>query len=130
MEKPRIFNFGAIFLFAISLISLIFILIKVDPYNTTALVFVIFYLSFFIAVAGLFTLAGFYLRRLIVKNKIPFRLFKTSLRQGILISFILTGFLLLQSFRILKWWSGGIIVLVILVIEIYFGRKNYEYQSI
>lgn len=97
MTRSEMFHLGAIFLFAISLISLIFILTKVDPYNTTTLVFVIFYLSFFVAVAGLLALAGFYLRKLFIKDKIPKRLFKTSLKQGILISIILTGFLLLWA---------------------------------
>ena len=97
MTRPGIFHLGIIFLFVISLISLIFIFTKIDPYNTNTLSFILFYLSFFIAIAGLFTLAGFYLRKLFIKNKIPDRLFKTSLKQGILISIILTGFLLLWA---------------------------------
>ena len=95
MTNLRILILGAILLTAISLISLLFILFKIDPYNADLIHFILFYSSFFIVAAGLFTLVGFYLRRLIVKNKIPFRLFKTSLRQGILVSIILTGFLFL-----------------------------------
>ncbi len=81
----------------ISLISLSFILIKIDPYNAELLQFIFFYLSFFVAVAGIFSLAGFYLRKLFIKNKIPARLFKTSFKQGILFSIILTGLLLLWT---------------------------------
>ena len=120
----RTFLLGIGFLTLISLISLIYILTEADPYNTTLLSFVLFYLSFFIAVAGLFISAGFYLRKLIIKNKILYRLLRTSFRQGILISLILTGLLLLQGFRILNWISGIFLVVIILVIEIYLGRKQ------
>lgn len=96
----RISVLGISFLTLISLFSLVFILTKVDPYNAEYLIFVLFYLSFFIAVFGLFTLAGFYLRKLLVKNKITARLFKTSFKQGILISVILTALLFL--WRLIK----------------------------
>jgi len=89
---------GISFLTIISLISLGYILTQINPYNAEILEFVLFYASFFVAVSGIFTLIGFYLRKLIIKNKIPFRLFKTSFKQGILISIILTGFLLLWTF--------------------------------
>jgi len=82
----------------ISLISLIYILTNINPFNTTILSFVLFYLSFFVALAGLFVLAGFYLRKLFIKNKIAVRLLKTSFKQGILLSLILTGILLLWTF--------------------------------
>ena len=94
----RGFLFGIGFLTVISLVSLTYILTNIDPYNTTILSFILFYLSFFIAAAGLFILIGFYLRKLIVKNKAIHRLLRTSFRQGILISLILTILLLLWNF--------------------------------
>jgi len=121
--KLRVFILGIVLLTLISLASLIFILINIDPYNSTLLNFILFYLSFFIAASGLFILSGFYLRKLIIRNKIVFRLLKTSFRQGILVSLTLTSFLLLQSFRILNWWTGGVIVFLVIVFEIYFKKK-------
>ncbi len=97
MVNVRIFIFGVVFLTIISLISLSFILNKIDPYTAKLIHFILFYLSFFVAAAGLFALAGFCLRKIILKNKIPIGLLKTSLRQGILISIILTGLLLLWT---------------------------------
>jgi len=97
MTNLRILILGAILLTAISLISLLFILFKIDPYNADLIHFILFYLSFFVVITGLFSLAGFYLRKLFIKNKIPIRLFKTSFKQGILISLILTGLLLLWT---------------------------------
>jgi len=119
----RAFVLGISFLTLVSLVFLTFILTNIDPYSTAILNFVLFYLSFFVTLAGLFILAGFYLRKLFAKKKIAYRLLKTSFRQGIFVSIILTGFLLLQSFRALNWWSGGIIIIVIIGIEIYFVKK-------
>jgi hypothetical protein len=91
----RGFLFGIGFLTVISLVSLAYILTNIDPYNASILIFILFYLSFFIAAAGLFILIGFYLRKLIIKNKAIHKLLKVSFKQGILISLILTGLLLL-----------------------------------
>lgn len=91
----RGFLFGIGFLTVISLVSLTYILTNIDPYNASILIFILFYLSFFIAAAGLFILIGFYLRKLIVKNKAIHRLLRISFKQGIFISLILTGLLLL-----------------------------------
>ncbi len=119
----KFFILGISFLTLISLGFLVYILINVDPYNNTILNFILFYLSFFVLIAGLFILTGFYLKKLFIKKKIAYRLFKTSFRQGILISIILTGFLLLQSFRILAWWSGGIIVFIAVIFEFILRKK-------
>jgi len=107
----------------ISLAVLLFILFNIDPYNADILQFIIFYLSFFILSAGLFILAGFYTRRLFNKKKIAKRLIRTALRQGILIAIIFTGFLFLQSFRILAWWSGGVLVALAIIFEVYLSKK-------
>ncbi len=88
---------GISFLTLISLFFLAFILVKVDPYKTEPEHFVLFYSSFFVALAGLFILAGFYLRKLFVKNKIPARLFRTAFKQGVLFASILTGFLFIWT---------------------------------
>ena len=93
----RTFLLGISFLTVISLVFLVFIVTNIDPYDTTILSFILFYLSFFVAAAGFFILTGFYLRKLFVKKKIVYRLLKTSFRQGILISIILTGLLLLWT---------------------------------
>jgi len=81
----------------ISLGFLVYILTNIDPYNASILIFVLFFLSFCVALAGLFTLTEFYLRKLFVKNKIAIRLFKTSFKHGILIAIILTAILLLWT---------------------------------
>lgn len=99
--RARSFISWIVFLTLISLFSLVYILTNIDPHNATNLTFILFYLSFFIAAAGVFILGGFYLRKLIIKKRTLSRLLRVSFKQGILISLILTIFLLLRSFRIL-----------------------------
>ncbi len=101
MTNLRISLLGISFLTLISLISLLLIITKIDPYNAELIYYILFYSSFFVAVSGLFILAGFYLRRLFIKNRISARLFIAAFKQGIVISLILTIVLLLRSFRIL-----------------------------
>jgi len=122
--KVRGFMFGTSFLTIIALIFLVFVITNIDPNDAGILYFILFYLSFFLAIAGLFILAGYDIRKLFVKNKIPLRLFRASFRQGILISIILTGILLMQSFRVLKLWTGGLMIIIIIVLEIYFAKRK------
>ncbi len=79
--RMKLFTLWIAFLTLISLVVLVYILTNIDPYDTTILSFILFYLSFFVALAGLLTLV------------VP----KISFRRGILISIILTGFLLLWT---------------------------------
>jgi len=47
-----------------------------------------------------------------------------SLRQGMLLSLLACGLLFLQSFRILVWWDGLLLLAGIFLIELYFLNKN------
>ena len=87
---------GTGFLTLVALGFLIYILINIDPSETSVFNFSLFYLSFFIAISGIFVLAGYSIRKGINKNKELSILFKKSFKQGILISVILTGLLLVQ----------------------------------
>lgn len=96
------------------------ILFYVNPYNTNALGLVAFYVSLFFASVGTLTLVGFYLRVWFSKNEILFAHVNPSFRQAILLSIILVGSLVLQSFKMLTWWDGALFVLCIVLIEFYF----------
>ncbi len=87
---------GIGFLTLVSISFLIYILINIDPSKTSISNFSLFYLSFFMAISGIFILSGYSIRKGINKNKELSILFKKSFKQGILISVILTGLLLIQ----------------------------------
>ena len=54
------------------------------------------------------------------KNKEVQESVGVSFRQGALIAIAVCALLILQSFRLLVWWDGGIIVAGILLIELWF----------
>lgn len=99
--RVSVFILWIMILTLISLVCLTYILTNIDPYNATNLTLILFYLNFFIVTAGIFILGGFYLRKLIIKKRTPSQLLRTSFKQGVLISLILTIFLLLRSFEVL-----------------------------
>ena len=94
--RVKIDSSGIGFLTLAGMGLLVYILINIDPNKASIFNFSLFYLSFFIAVSGLFILSGYGIRKSIIKNKALSILFKKSFKQGILISIILTGLLLFQ----------------------------------
>jgi len=107
---------GATFLASACLVA---ILIYFDPTSSDLLIFILFYLSLFIAATGIFTLLGLFIRGISQKRRFPLplsravRQMEVSFRQGFLLAVILVTALILQSQRILAWWH--LLVLVGLV---------------
>ena len=101
-------------------ISFGLILFYIDPVRTGILGVICFYLSLFFAIVGTLTLIGFYLRIWLSKNEVLFAHVGPSFRQAVLISIALIGCLVLQSFRLLNWWDGGLFVGSVALIEFYF----------
>jgi len=105
------------------------ILVYINPFTSGILVFILFYISLFIASASLFTLIGWIIR-IISKRRITplpkkeaIHRFETSFRQGIFLSAILITSLILQGQQILFWWNLLILILVVGLSEWWFSRK-------
>jgi hypothetical protein len=84
---------------------------------------VVFETSLFLGLWACFSLLLFWLRTLRIKD--PRRnemnsLVGVSIRQGFLLALIFLVLLVMQSFGILVWWDGLLVVGAILVIELYF----------
>ncbi len=101
----------------------VLVLINIDPFNCNFVGFILFYLSLFFALIGVFTLLGFYLRVWFSKNEVIFSHIGPSFRQGIFLSLILVGCLALQSFRILDLWSGGLFIASVVLLEFFFMTR-------
>jgi len=112
------------YLFAILLASIVgwtgwfTVLYRVNPFGKS-ISLVLFYISLFFALAGTFTLIGFYIRVFISKNEIYFENINVSLRQGILLSICTIAALVFQSFRVLTWLTGILLVSILILFEIY-----------
>lgn len=93
----------------LSLASLAAVVVLVDPYEESVFGLSIFFISVFLSFLGIFTIAGYYVRKWKSKRESISHV-QHSFRQGILFSLILTSLLLLQVFKLFNW---GTVLLVL-----------------
>lgn len=105
-------------------VSWILILVYIDPEQTSPVGILSFYISLFFAMVGTLTLCGFYLRVWFSKNEVLFAHVAPAFRQAIFLSIILVGSLVLQSFRLLTWWDGALLVGSVTLLEFYFMSRQ------
>lgn len=94
-----------------------------DPGQKLIVNIVLFNITLFFALSGMFTLALFSLRKKASGNEVVSAHLGISFRQGMLLSLALLVLLLLQSFRILTWWDGLLAMGAIMMVELYFLAK-------
>ena len=99
------------------------VITRVNPFGRS-ISLVLFYFSLFFALAGTFTLIGFYLRLFFSKNEIYFKNINISLRQGTLLSLCTIAALIFQSMRVLTWITGILLVSIVVLLEIYLITDN------
>jgi Na+/melibiose symporter-like transporter len=87
---------------------------KLSPYVSPAPALVFFYTSFFIAHTATFALLGFYLRVWLNKNEVYYQHINIALRHGVLLSVIMCTGLFFQRLRVLTWWDGLLLVLIMI----------------
>ncbi len=111
--------------------SWLLVITKLDPcrapgqiticHSTSALSIALFFLSSFFALTATFTLMGFGLRLWLHRNEIYLDHFTVSLRQGLLLTFCAIGAMFFLLLKTLTWWSGLLLIAIILLIELYFS---------
>jgi len=113
---------------AICWMAWIFVLGSTDPTEAGFFGFLFFYCSLFLALAGTFSVFGFLIKKIILKNdEIVFHHVKSTVRQGMLVAgFIILGLILLQV-KLLAWWNGILLILLFAVVEgIIFTNRKYN----
>jgi len=103
-----------------ALVSLGLVLNYVNPDRDGVLGQGLFYVSLFFSVTGIAMLLLFWLRRTFSRYEEVQENVGVSFRQGALIAAAVCTLLVLQSFRLLVWWDGGIVVAGVLLIELWF----------
>ncbi|HCW32836.1 MAG: hypothetical protein UT55_C0093G0009 [Candidatus Peregrinibacteria bacterium GW2011_GWE2_39_6] len=102
----------------------VIVIFKLDPFESTGWILVLFFLSLFLALIGSFTLLGFGLRCWLGKEEVSYYHLTVALRQGILLSLctlLCVGFLMLG---ILKWWNGFLLLIIAVLVESFItGRR-------
>ncbi len=108
----------------VSWISWIVVINKLNVFESMGISLLLFFLSLSIALICTFTIIGFYFRVWLNKNEIYYHHIQIAFRQSILLTLMVIGAMFFQILRILTWWSGGLLILTILLIELYFISKD------
>jgi hypothetical protein len=99
------------------------VLFYTDPTKGGVLIKFVFYFTFFLLLSAIFILMLSWAKRKVVKEGGTFSDLGISFREGILLAFLAIALLVLQSFRILVWWDGLLVVAGIFLVELYFLTK-------
>lgn len=107
----------------VALVALGLVVFYVNPFRDGILGQTLFYISLFFSITGAATLFLFWLRRRFANNETVYLNVGVSFRQGMLVALAVSLMFLLQSFRLLVWWDGGLIVVGVLLVELWFLSK-------
>ena len=107
-----------------SFIALGLVVNFIDPERSGLTGKILFYLILFFALSGFFNLLLLWLRKKTLGTGAVALNVGLSFRQGILLSIFVAGILGLQSFRVLIWWDGLLLLAGIFLVELYFLSRN------
>lgn len=110
----------------LSLIGWFVVLFRMDPFSSTNVALVLFFVSLFFALASFFAVIGYYLRVFFNRNEIYYSHILISLREGILFSFFVCIALIFQIIRVLTWWNLLLLFVAIMLLEAYFLSRSNE----
>jgi hypothetical protein len=108
----------------LSLTGWFLVLFRLDPFSSTNIALILFFVSLFFALASFFTVIGYYLRVFFNKNEIYYAHILISLREGILFGFFVCITLIFQIIRVLTWWNLLLLFLAIMLLEVYFLSRG------
>ncbi|KKR34766.1 MAG: hypothetical protein UT67_C0007G0015 [Candidatus Magasanikbacteria bacterium GW2011_GWA2_40_10] len=105
-----------------------FVIGSVEPEQAGFFGFLFFYSSLFLALAGTFSIFGFLIKKVILKNdQIVFHHVKSTFRQGMLMAGIIILGLILLQIKLLTWWNGILLILLFALVEgIIFTNRKYN----
>lgn len=92
-------------------------------HSVSSFALILFFLSAFFALTATFTFLDFLLRVWLQKQELYLDHFNVSLRQGFLLTFCALGALALLLLNVLTWWSGFLLIFIIVLLEMYFSRE-------
>lgn len=101
------------------------VLFGVDPVRSGGIGFLLFYLTLALALIGTFSVSGTAVRVWRHKNELVSRQVARSLRQAILFAVIILGSLMLMGAGLFRWWTAGLLILALALVELAFvsGRR-------
>jgi len=122
----RAFRWGIRSSTFISLFSLTLVIYNIDPEKAGNIGKILFYLSLFLFLSGIFILFLMWLRRKSGEEKMALVKVEMNFRQGILLALLVIVLLFLQNLKILVWWDGLLATAGIFLIELYFLSRRSD----
>jgi hypothetical protein len=106
---------------ALSWAAVIMIVTMIDPTGSRWPVFLVFYVSLFLAVGGTFSVIGFLSRVAVLGQRLHLsRQVAVSFRQAVMVAVMTIALLLLQSKTMLTWWNAALIIGTLTLFESFF----------
>lgn len=102
------------------------VLTRLNPYDHIGISLSLFFATFFIAVSATFTVLGFYFRVWLFRSEVFYKHINIALRQGVFLAFIAVFCLIFLVLRLLNWWTGLLLIAVVVLLEAYFSSKDGE----
>ncbi len=98
-------------------ISWFFVILNIDPFQTSSFGFVFFYISLFLALLGTISLLTFLCYKLFASRELPlFRYVQISFKQSLFTTAFLIVFLYLQGGGYLTLWNALILFAIFILI--------------
>jgi hypothetical protein len=114
----------AVFGTVICWVAWVIVLFNIDPTVSGFIGLASFYSSFFCALLGTFSLLGFAIRRVVSRDRVAFRSLGVSIRQGLFLSMLLVGALLLRGTGFYTWWNLLFLIGAITLLEFFFLTRE------
>lgn len=102
----------------------------IDPQASGTMGFICFFASLFFALLGTLSLLGLSLRLLVKREELPYKHVGISLRQALWFSILLTLSLTLLGQKLFVWWSIGLLILGLVIIEGFFLMQSMNSDKI
>lgn len=111
---------------AVAWIAWAVVLNGIDPTRSGLLGFLLFYLTFVMALFGTISILGMLVRLWRSKEELASRIAVRSFRQGILLTFLFAGSLPLFSHGWFRWWTMLLVVIIVALIELAFLSSRHS----
>lgn len=122
--KAKLFFLAAITIFALA--TLFLALFNYNPFLADYSIFVFFYLSILVTLAGILTFMTLFIKFRFSPRHLANEDFWPSVRQGLLMSLMVSALLLLQGLKILDFWIGVPLSIAIILLELFFHGNKFK----
>ena len=103
----------------ISSVTFILILLGVNPFQASIGFQILFFGFLFLALGGILSLVGFYLREFLTQQS-KLSTLVSALRQGFLFSILIVSILIMYATETFAIWQALMLTAVVILLEVYF----------